>query len=331
MKLSDRKKVILAEIGLLSCGVIWGGGFVIMKASLDYLPITWLLGVRFSAAGLILGVICFKKLKKADKRTLRGGLLAGVLLFCAFLTQTIGLLGTTAGNNAFLTATYVVLVPFFHLLLSKKRPGARAMIAAVVCFLGVGVIALNEGLRVYAGDLWTLSCGIFFALHMIAVERYTQSGVDVMPLTAIQFLSVGALGLLTGAAFEAPPSRAALFSDNVVFSMAYLVLLGTVYALGVQNIGMCYVQSSHVSLLLGTEALFGFLAGVVFLGEPFSLRFVIGALLIAGAIVISELGEGRRAMGRQATRNGETGKEKTGNGETGNGAVNGARLTMGDK
>ena len=50
------------------------------------------------------------------------GMLLGVFDFSAFWAQTVGLENTTPGINAFLTATYCVIVPFLWWVVARKRP-----------------------------------------------------------------------------------------------------------------------------------------------------------------------------------------------------------------
>lgn len=288
--MKERKRVLLAEAALLLCGVIWGSGFVVMKNTLDTMPINWLLAIRFALAALALCAALLPKLRKADKRTLLAGAACGAVIYLAYFTQTYGLQFTTAGNNAFLTAVYVVMVPFLHWMIEKRHPGGRAMLAGVMCLVGVGVIALNADFSVNKGDLWTLLCGLLYALHIILVSGFTSRGVNVLLLTALQFASTALCAAFAAALFEPLPRAEALLAPETLFSLLYLGVACTLIALLLQNIGLRYAPPAHASLLMSTEAPFGFLFGLLFLQEPFTLRFLFGALLIAGAIVLSELG-----------------------------------------
>lgn len=53
----------------------------------------------------------FSKTHPLNKRVLLGGVATGFFMYAAFATQTYGLMFTTAGKNALITAVYVVLVP----------------------------------------------------------------------------------------------------------------------------------------------------------------------------------------------------------------------------
>ena len=101
------------KILIVIATAIWGVSFVFMKDVVSVLPPAWLLGIRFTCAGIILLLIMRKRVAAGfNLRFLGMGVLLGVLDFSAFLTQTIGLQHTTPGINAFLTATYCVIVPF---------------------------------------------------------------------------------------------------------------------------------------------------------------------------------------------------------------------------
>ena len=79
-----------------------------------------------------------------------GGLF-GVFLFIAYTTQTFGLTGTTPSKNAFLTATYCVLVPFLAWRVFHRRPDQYNLLAAFLCITGVGLVSLSGDLTVTWG------------------------------------------------------------------------------------------------------------------------------------------------------------------------------------
>lgn len=286
-----KKRVLLAEAGLLLAGLIWGTGFVVMKNALDLLPPAWLLCLRFGMASLILLAVFWKKLPATNRYTVIASLICGAFLLAGYYVQTLGLALTTAGNNAFITSFYVVLVPLLHWAFSRKKPGAHVFAAAVLCLAGVGVIALSGGLRVNMGDLLTLLCGVFYAFHIVAVSRASKYITDMYVFTGLQFLWCALFAGTIGVISEPFPSPAVLFSAKTLLPLFYLGLCCTLLALTLENVALKYAPPAGASLLMSTESPFGFLAGIVFLHEPFTLRFLMGAVLITGSIVLSELGD----------------------------------------
>jgi hypothetical protein len=55
-----------------------------------------------------------RRLKEINRDDLKKTALIGLCLYLAYSFQTIGIQNTTPGKNAFLTAAYVMIVPFLH-------------------------------------------------------------------------------------------------------------------------------------------------------------------------------------------------------------------------
>ena len=107
----------------------------------------------------------------------------------AYIFQTIGLKHTTPGTNAFLTTVYCVIVPFLSWAVSKKRPDVWNFIAAAICITGIGLVCLDGKMSFsFLGEGFTLICGIFYALQIVAVEKWC-SDLDVILHTIIQFFT----------------------------------------------------------------------------------------------------------------------------------------------
>lgn len=269
--------------------VIWGLSFVVMKDAVDVMEPAWLIGVRFLITAAILTVALWRHVRPAlTWASLGRGAVLGVLLFLAYWTQTIGLAFTTPGKNAFLTATYCVMVPFMFWAVAGKRPTLFNLAAAVLCVGGMALVSLAPGTQsVEFGDVMTLVCAVFFGLHIVFVSKYAQ-GHDVLALTVFQFWVMGACGVVVGALTEAPPDAAAV-SPEFLFNMAYLIVLASCVALVIQNVALAHVPPAQASLLLSLEAVFGVAFSVLLYGEALTLRLVAGFGLIFAAIVLSEV------------------------------------------
>ena len=119
--LSERSIKILASMGLILTTMIWGFAFVVMKNSVDVIPPTYLLAVRFSMSAVLLALLFHKNMMKADRETVLCGVILGAFLCLSYQFQTYGLKHTTASKNAFITTLYVIIVPFLYWIVSKKR------------------------------------------------------------------------------------------------------------------------------------------------------------------------------------------------------------------
>lgn len=285
---------------LLGATVIWGFAFVVMKDAVDVLPPAQLIGARFLLTGLLMAVVFHRKLRGSLNRDfLTAGAVLGVVTFLAFWVQTIGLADTTPGKNAFLTATYCVIVPFMLWAVAGTRPRLANVGAAVLCVTGIGLVSVAaESLIVGFGDLMTLLCAVFFAAQIIAIARYSQR-YNVLGLTVYQFLFGGALGLIVGGATETFPGWGAVMNPDFLFNLTYLVVFASGVCYVLQNVGLAHVPEAQGSLLLSLESVFGVIASVLFYGEVVTARMGVGFVLIFAAILISELAPRRDPSGQE--------------------------------
>ena len=272
---------------LVLAPVIWGLSFVIMKDSVQVIPPAQLIGVRFLCAGVLLGVVFFKRVRATFCRDmLARGAILGTLLFLAFWFQTIGVANTTPGKNAFLTATYVVLVPFGWWIIGRRRPGIHNLVAAVLCLAGIGFVSLDSDLTASYGDLMTLVGAVWFAVHMIYVAKFSE-GRDMVVLTVYQFFAMGIWGTLIGLVTEPLPALSSI-TGGFIGEMVYLIVFASCAAMLFQNVAQAHVPPAQASLLLSLEAVFGVLFSVLIYGELISIRLIVGFVLVFVAIVVSE-------------------------------------------
>ena len=276
----------IARLALLLATLIWGSSFIIMKDALDNIGTFFLLAVRFTGACILLAIVFFKKLKKLNKEVVKAGFVMGTALITAYILQTFGLAETTPGKNAFLTAGYCILVPFMFWAVAGTRPDRYNIIAAVLCIAGIGLVALDDNLTMGRGDVLTLMCCAFYALHIIVSARYTQT-YDVMLLTLLQFFFAAVWSSLLCGLFEPVPAVAEI-PPYTWFSLGYLCVFATAGALLMQTYGLKYTSPSAGALILSLESVFGVIFSIMVGAEAVTARLLLGFAVIFVAIVISE-------------------------------------------
>ena len=276
----------LAKPMLFAAALIWGTSFFIMKNALDSLPVYALLAIRFTAGAILLSIVCLKKWKDFTVDYLWRGAVVGGFLFTAYTVQTFGLSLTTPSKNAFLTAVYCVLVPFFTWMVVHRRPDRYNIAAAVLCVAGVGLVSLNEALTINVGDLLTLLCAVFYAAHIVAVEKLSP-GKDIYLITIFQFAFAALYSWMFALTTEVFPTQA-LRDPAVFLPLAYLCVMATTVALLFQNVGQIWSDPASASVILSLESVFGVLFSVLFYGDPVTARLVVGFALIFVAVLCSE-------------------------------------------
>ncbi len=284
-RLSPEVRIWTADSLLVICAALWGLGFVAMKGALDIYPTFWLLFFRFGGATLLMGAVFFKRILKATRKDLANGAIIGCFLFLGMGVQTWGLNYTTAGKQAFLTASYVIMVPLIIWMLHRKFPGWPSVAGSFICFAGMGLLTSDASGPLNIGDILTVAAAVFFALQIIAIGRYAADG-DPLVLTFAQFFVAAVFSLLS-----APLAHGPLIIKGTqgLWYVFFATFFCTFVCFLIQNIAQKYTLSTHASILLGLESVFGVLSGIMILGEVFTLRMGVGCFLIFGAVLLVEL------------------------------------------
>lgn len=290
---SGGKSLWVYKAMIVAATIFWGLGTVVMKDIVESVAPSYLTGIRFLITGILVGAVFWKSVRRClNPRAVRTGVIFGVLLFAAYWTQTVGLISTTPGKSAFLTAVYVVLVPFLCWPLKNQRPTAFTLTAALLCFAGIGCVsASGESMMLGFGELMTLVCACFFALHIVYVN-HAAGDMDMMGLTVFQFLTMGVLGIVAGVFTETAPSAAVLLSPDFLLNLAYLVVFSSALALAFQNIAVMHLPATTASLLLSLESVFGVLFSVLLFGEALTPLLVLGFAIIFVGVLVSEAAPG---------------------------------------
>lgn len=274
------------KLMLVAMALIWGYSFLTMKTVLDTVPTFMLLACRFLLSAVIMFIIFHKRIKAHFNREYLGfGVLMGCVIWSAYAAQTLGLVDTTPGKNAFLTGTYCILVPFIALILFKERVTKWHIASALLCLVGVGFVALDN-FSIQMGDLMTLVGAVFFAVDMAVVGHIGRTR-DVSVLTSWMFLFVGLFSLAATTAFE-PRVPAEQWTPEIIGQLVFLAVVCTTIGLLLQNQALSRVPPATGSLLLSLESPSGVLFSVLMAGEVLTGKLIFGFVLIFLSIVLSE-------------------------------------------
>lgn len=280
----SKRNCVLGRVALFVTTLIWASSFVILKNTISAIPTLYVLAFRFTGAAVIMLLLGIKEIKKLDLEYLKSGLIMGVLLFGAYVLQTYGLFYTTPGKNAFLTTTYCIIVPFLYWMVTKKKPGVYNIAAALICLTGVGFVSIDSELSINKGDLLTICCGLFFALHIIATNKYVGEKSIIM-LTMVQFATAGALSWIFALMDSPFPTE---FTAGNIWSIVYLCVMCTAVCYFLQTFGQKYTPPSATALIMTLESVFGAMLSVALGYENLNALIIIGFVLIFAAVVISE-------------------------------------------
>ena len=282
--MTEKKKSGIASLTLALISLVWGTSYAVTKDILDVVEPFTLMMIRFVGATLFLSIIYYKKLFKINKTDLKSGLIIGLAMFGAFYTLIVGIQYTAVSKQTFLIGSFVIIVPFLRWIINNKKPDFFAIIGAILALVGLAMLTLGGIEKFNRGDFFSLLCAVFFALHMITIEKYCNDS-DPIILSILQFAVTGFIFILLSYKYESFNFSA---MKNAKFSVAYLVLISTVLAFLVQNIVQKFISSTSVALILTLESAFGSVFAVYYLGEQMSTTMVVACTIILTGIIIQE-------------------------------------------
>jgi drug/metabolite transporter (DMT)-like permease len=189
---------------------------------------------------------------------------------------------TSATNAALVISLCTVLTPFLEFGLQRRIPPAGIVFGATIAVIGVAV--LGGGVtKLGGGDLLVFSAACLRSVMVVSTKRLMNGrGISSAALTALQAATVTGLALATFLMNSGAAPLMIRGSLQFWTSVMFLSLFCTVAAFYVQNSAVRRTSPSRVSLLMGTEPLFGFLFAWTLLGEPATWITMAGAALIVG-------------------------------------------------
>lgn len=295
--MQNRLTKIKGNLIILLTALIWGISFVSQKVGVESISAGEFNGIRCLLGAFVLlpAIFIFDKKKSAErlkkekenrKKLLKGGLVCGLLLCFATALQTWGLYYTTSGKSGFITAMYMIFVPFIGAAVLKKKYPKTVFVAAAIAFFGLYLLcssSVKAGFN--QGDFLTLVCAVLFSFHILAVDKFSPE-VDGLKLSCLQFLISGVLNLGYSLLVKKPDFQLIL---GCAVPLLYSGIMSCGVAYTLQIIGQKYTDAASASILMSLESVFALLAGMIILGESMSIIELLGCLLMFGAIVLNTM------------------------------------------
>ena len=299
------KEQFRGMIALLTATIIWGSAFIAQSVGMDLIGPFTFQAIRCALAVVFLllltllfdwknGGIPHWIRQWKDPALWKAGCICGTALFVAASLQQIGLVSTDAGKAGFITAMYIVFVPFAGLLIGR-RPKKSALISVVLAVIGLYLLSCMGASGLNKGDLFVFGGAIGFTIQITLIDL-TCAKVDGLRLNCIQALVVSLLSvpfmLLTE---EVSPEL--IFDCWLPISYAGILSMGVAYSL--QIIGQKHVEPTAASLIMSLESVFAVLFGWLLLHETMSAWETAGCILVFCAVILAQLPERKKSISTQ--------------------------------
>ncbi|MDK2984460.1 MAG: hypothetical protein PWQ96_102 [Clostridia bacterium] len=279
------KKQYTADVLLFFVAATWGLTFTVIKNALgDISPFTFN-SLRFLLAGVFMALISGQRLKNINRKAVISGILIGLFLFGGYSFQTIGLKYTTASNSGFITGLAVVFVPILVTLLTRKLPTLFALTGVIFAGVGLYFLSFEKSFSLNFGDFLTLLSAVFFALHVVAVGKFSPE-YDTPSLVTIQILTVAVINGLIALITEPLPGS---ITTPVWMALLVCAIPATSLAYLIQNWAQKFTTPTRTVIILSMEPVFSALFAFLLLAEQMTARDYAGAALMLAGILIAEL------------------------------------------
>ena len=287
-----------AALGLFGVTLLWGGTFVWMKQAMNSLDAeitqystTAVVGVVVSARFFIAfaALLPFSTTARAaltSKEDWKGGLSLGGLMLAGFVLQMIGIESVTPSVSAFLTSLYVVFTAILSIKISDRKPTRMMIVGVALATFGAGFIDGPPHIVWGTGELLTVACALFFALHIIYTDRITKQ-LDPIAVTSTSFLvlvlGAGIIAVIAGGGVSVFESA---WQDGVVFPLLCLGLFGSLACILMLNIFQKHLNPTHAAIIYSFEPVWATLYGWQQDMVDISIWLAMGLLLLVGNIIV---------------------------------------------
>lgn len=269
-----------AHLLLLVTALLWGSSFVAQSAGMEYLGPFTFNAIRYGIGVLVLLPFLIVRKPRLDRTFFLTSLLIGLIVFVASSLQQYALVTAGAGKSGFITSLYIVFVPIISQVFGRKVT-LHHWLAVVAACIGLYLMTYADSGRFVTADWLLLIGSIGFSLHIITIERY-GSKVDPLALSAAQFAIASVLSILPALILE---YRLDLISLRPALpSLLYAGIFSCGIAYTLQIVAQKDSHSTVASLIMGLEAVFAVVGGAIILNERFSLKEILGSLIMLAAV-----------------------------------------------
>ena len=298
---STRRERQIAIIALLAVTLVWGATFVWMKQALDALGdekselgtngvVATLVFARFAIAALLM-LLFFKQARTSlsDKQIWQDGLILGILMFVAYLSQMIGLDDIDPSTSAFLTSLYVVFTAIISSVYNFRFPTKIMILGVGFATFGAGFIQGPPHLTWGFAEFITVFCAFLFALHILFTQHITTKR-DPVAVSASSFIVVTICSALTVFLLGDGTNKEQwllIFSDGVIIPVLLLGIGGSFFCLLFLNLYQRYLHPIQAAIIYALEPVWATIYGLRLDMVEWSIWILIGggALFIGNLIV----------------------------------------------
>jgi drug/metabolite transporter (DMT)-like permease len=296
------KKFNSPVYALLGSSILWGIAGPIIKYTLNYIPPFSFLVLRFLIASLVLYFLVPWKKQNYLKNLGKIGFIKVFLLGILGSSVNLGLYfialnQTSSIEGAIIYAMGPIFVFLGGIIFLKENVNKKEMLGFFITLIGFLIIIINPILgkngsdidKHLIGNIIMLFSAISWGAYAVLAKYYFNKDADdnfsPVFLTFITSFA-GVITLLPFAFYE-------MFTTNIDYVAAipgifYMAIPSSVIAFFLYSYGVKKIEVSHVSFFEYLVPAITLPSSIIFLGEKFTYWYVVGFVLLAVGLYITE-------------------------------------------
>ena len=294
---STKNHILIGCLCALGCETIFGLSYVFTKQATNVASAFAFLGWRFLIAAVFMSLCVAVGLIRVNfkGRKLRP---LFIVALCNpaiyYIGETVGIGNTTASESGVILACIPVASLATSTLILREKPKKNQVIGIVITLIGVVITVFAAGVQSslsVVGYLFLFIGVISYALYAVFVDKaggFTGAEITyvMMIAGAILFGTIAVIeGFCTGTMSELVtlPLRETGFLVAILYSGICSSILGFILS----NTAIALIGVNRTASFIGISTVVAIIAGILLLGESFSLFQLAGAAVIIAGVYIA--------------------------------------------
>jgi drug/metabolite transporter (DMT)-like permease len=295
------KSNIRAYLAWIAICILWGTTYLFIRIGVESIPPMLFAGFRWLIAGIIFISILKVSGKQLPKKS---DLIHIAIIGVALLGFGNGLV--VVGEQyveSGLAALLITTVPFWMVGVESFLPRGPKLNWMTITGLIVGSLGIA---LIFGGDLKYIFetkylIGVLSILGAVVAwslgsvySKYKKVSVHPLMSASVQMLIVGSLQIILGAVLG--EFTGLHFTQSGVLSLAYLIVMGSIFGYGSYIYAIEHLPLSLVSTYAYVNPIIALILGWIFLNEQLSVFTLLAAVVIIVGVVLVKIGSNKRAL-----------------------------------
>lgn len=292
------KPNIRAYLAWIAICIIWGTTYLFIRIGVGTIPPVLFAGFRWLVAGIILITILRLSGKQFPKKEdfIHISIIGIALLGFGNGLVVVGEQWIESGLAALLiTTTPFWMIGIESFLPNKPKLNWLILTGLIVGSLGVGLIFGGNLKYIFetkylVGVLCILGAEIAWSMGSV-YSKYKKVSVHPLMSASVQMLIVGTLQIILGAVLG--EFTGLHFTQSGLFSLAYLVVMGSIFGYGSYIYAIEHLPLSLVSTYAYINPIIALVLGWIFLDEQLNIFILLASVVIIGGVVLVKFGSNK--------------------------------------